>query len=79
MDTNIQIREVLVSYQPLKGKLFQVRKSQDAFDYLVQMYDESTIGLYEEFLAQLVNTFFTEKPINTGLSLIAQLVRAIDC
>jgi DNA repair protein RadC len=55
METNIQIREVQVSYQPLKGKLFQVRKSQDAFDYLVKMYDESTIGLYEEFMVLLLN------------------------
>jgi DNA repair protein RadC len=55
MVTNIQIREVQVSYQPLKGKLFQVRKSQDAFDYLVKMYDESTIGLYEEFMVLLLN------------------------
>ena len=55
METNIQIREVQVSYQTLKGKLFQVRKSQDAFDYLVKMYDESTIGLYEEFMVLLLN------------------------
>ena len=55
MATNIQIREVQVSYQPLKGKLFQVKKSQDAFDYLVKMYDESTIGLYEEFMVLLLN------------------------
>ena len=55
METNIQIREVQVSYQPLKGKLFQVGKSQDAFEYLVQMYDESTIGLYEEFMVLLLN------------------------
>jgi DNA repair protein RadC len=55
METNIQIREVQVSYQPLKGKLFQVRKSQDAFDCLVKMFDESTIGLYEEFMVLLLN------------------------
>jgi hypothetical protein len=34
MDTNIQIREVQVSYQPLKGKLFQVRSADNAFEYL---------------------------------------------
>jgi hypothetical protein len=35
--------------------LIKVRKSQDAFDYLVKMYDESTIGLYEEFMVLLLN------------------------
>ena len=55
MQTNIQIREVQVSYQPLKGELFTVRRSKDAFDYLVKMYDESTIRLYEEFMVLLLN------------------------
>jgi DNA repair protein RadC len=55
METNIQIREVQVSYQPLKGELFKVRSSRDAFDYLVKQYDESTIGLYEEYMVLLLN------------------------
>jgi hypothetical protein len=32
METNIQIREVQVSYQPFKGKLFQVRSADNAFE-----------------------------------------------
>ncbi len=55
MDTNIQIREVQVSYQPLRGKLFQVRSSQSAYDYISRVYDEATIGLYEEFMVLLLN------------------------
>jgi DNA repair protein RadC len=55
MVTNIQIREVQVSYQPLQGELFKVRSSKDAFDYLVKMYNEATIGLYEEFMVLLLN------------------------
>jgi DNA repair protein RadC len=55
MDTNIQIREVQVSYQPLGGTLFQVRSSQSAYDYISRVYDESTIGLYEEFMVLLLN------------------------
>ena len=55
MDTNIQIREVQVSYQPLRGTLFQVRSSQSAYDYISRVYDEATIGLYEEFMVLLLN------------------------
>jgi DNA repair protein RadC len=55
MDTNIQIREVKVSYQPLRGTLFQVRSSQSAYDYISRVYDEGTIGLYEEFIVLLLN------------------------
>ncbi len=55
METNIQIREVQVSYQPLRGKLFQVRSSQSAYDYISRVYDEATIGLYEEFMVLLLN------------------------
>jgi DNA repair protein RadC len=55
METNIQIREVQVSYQPLKGKLFQVKSADNAFEYLSTAYDESTIGLYEEFMVLLLN------------------------
>ena len=55
MDTNIQIREVQVSYQPLRGILFQVRSSQSAYDYISRVYDEATIGLYEEFMVLLLN------------------------
>ena len=55
MDTNIQIREVQVSYQPLKGKLFQVRSADNAFEYLSRAYDEGTIGLCEEFMVLLLN------------------------
>ena len=55
METNIQIREVQVSYQPLKGKLFQVKNADSAFEYLRTAYDESTIGLYEEFMVLLLN------------------------
>ena len=55
MGTIIQVREVQVTYQPLKCKLFEVRKSQDAFEYLEKIYDESTIGLYEEFVVLLLN------------------------
>jgi DNA repair protein RadC len=55
METNIQIREVQVSYQPLGGTLFQVRSSQSAYDYISRAYDESTIGLYEEFMVLLLN------------------------
>ena len=55
METNIQIREVQVSYQPLKGKLFQVKSADNAFDYLSRAYDEGTIGLCEEFMVLLLN------------------------
>lgn len=55
METNIQIREVQVSYQPLKGKLFQVKSADNAFEYFSRAYDESTIGLYEEFMVLLLN------------------------
>jgi DNA repair protein RadC len=55
MDTNIQIREVQVSYQPLKGKLFQVRSADNAFEYLSRAHDEGTIGLCEEFMVLLLN------------------------
>jgi DNA repair protein RadC len=55
METNIQIREVQVSYQPLKGKLFQIKNADSAFEYLSTAYDESTIGLYEEFMVLLLN------------------------
>jgi DNA repair protein RadC len=55
METNIQIREVQVSYQPLRGTLFQVRSSQLAYDYISRVYDEATIGLYEEFMVLLLN------------------------
>jgi DNA repair protein RadC len=55
METNIQIREVQVSYQPLGGTLFQVRSSQSAYDYISRVYDEATIGLYEEFMVLLLN------------------------
>jgi DNA repair protein RadC len=55
MDTNIQIREVQVSYHPLRGTLFQVRSSQSAYDYISRVYDEATIGLYEEFMVLLLN------------------------
>jgi DNA repair protein RadC len=55
MDTNIQIREVQVSYQPLKGKLFQVKSADDAFGYFSRAYDDATIGLCEEFLVLLLN------------------------
>ena len=55
MDTNIQIREVQVSYQPLKGKLFQVRSADNAFEYFSRAYDEGTIGLCEEFMVLLLN------------------------
>jgi DNA repair protein RadC len=55
METNIQIREVQVSYQPLKGKLFQIKNADSVFEYLSTAYDESTIGLYEEFMVLLLN------------------------
>jgi DNA repair protein RadC len=55
MDTNIQIREVQVTYQPLKGKLFQVRNSKDAFAYFSAAYNDATIGLCEEFMVLLLN------------------------
>jgi DNA repair protein RadC len=55
MDTNIQIRELQVSYQPLRGTLFQVRSSHSAYDYISRVYDEATIGLYEEFMVLLLN------------------------
>jgi hypothetical protein len=55
MDTNIQIREVQVSYQPLKGKLFQLKSADNAFEYLSRAYDEGTIGLCEEFMVLLLN------------------------
>lgn len=55
METNIQIREVAVSYQPQKGKLFQIKNADSAFDYLSRVYNESTIGLYEEFMVLLLN------------------------
>jgi DNA repair protein RadC len=55
METNIQIREVQVSYQPLKGKLFQVKSADNAYEHLSRAYDESTIGLYEEFMVLLLN------------------------
>lgn len=55
METNIQIREVQVSYQPLKGKLFQVKSVDNAFKYLSRAYDEGTIGLCEEFMVLLLN------------------------
>ena len=55
MDTNIQIREVQVSYQPLRGTLFQVRSSHSAYDYISRVYDKATIGLYEEFNVLLLN------------------------
>ncbi len=55
MESNIQIREVRVSYQPQKGTLFQIKNSQSAYDYISRVYDESTIGLYEEFMVLLLN------------------------
>jgi len=55
MESNIQIREVQVSYQPQKGTLFQIKNSQSAYDYISRVYDESTIGLYEEFMVLLLN------------------------
>jgi DNA repair protein RadC len=55
METNIQIREVQVTYQPLKGELFQVRNSKDAFDYISRAFNDSTIGLCEEFNVLLLN------------------------
>ena len=55
METNIQIREVQVSYQPLKGKLFQVKSADNAFEYFSRAYDEGTIGLCEEFMVLLLN------------------------
>lgn len=55
METNIQIREVQVSYQPQKGTLYQIKNSQSAYDYILRVYDESTIGLYEEFMVLLLN------------------------
>ena len=55
METNIQIREVQVSYQPIKGKLFQVKSADNAFEYLSRAFDEGTIGLYEEFLVLFLN------------------------
>jgi DNA repair protein RadC len=55
METNIQIREVQVSYQPLKGKLFQVKSADNAFKYFSRAYDEGTIGLCEEFMVLLLN------------------------
>ena len=55
MESNIQIREVQVSYQPLQGKLFQVKSADNAFEYLSRAYDEGTIGLCEEFIVLLLN------------------------
>jgi DNA repair protein RadC len=55
LESNIQIREVQVSYQPLKGKLFQVKSADNAFEYLSRAYDEGTIGLCEEFIVLLLN------------------------
>ena len=55
METNIQIREVQVSYQPLKGKLFQVKNADNAFEYFSRAYDEGTIALCEEFMVLLLN------------------------
>jgi DNA repair protein RadC len=55
METNIQIKEVQVSYQPLKGKLFQIKNADSAFEYLSRVYNELTIGLYEEFMVLLLN------------------------
>jgi DNA repair protein RadC len=55
METNIQIREVQVSYLPQKGTLYQIKNSQSAYDYINRVYDESTIGLYEEFMVLLLN------------------------
>jgi hypothetical protein len=55
MDKNIQIREVQANYQPLKGKLFQVKSVDNAFEYLSRAYDEGTIGLCEEFMVLLLN------------------------
>jgi hypothetical protein len=45
IETKIQIWEVQVTYQPLKGKLFQVRNSKDAFAYFSAAYNDATIGL----------------------------------
>ncbi len=55
MKTNIQIREVHVSYQPLKGKLFQIKNADSAYMYFSKAYNEETIGLYEEFMVLLLN------------------------
>ena len=55
MESNIQIREVQVSYSPQKGTLFQIKNSQSAYDYISRVYNESTIGLYEEFMVLLLN------------------------
>jgi len=55
METNIQIREVQISYQPLKGKLFQVKSADNALEYFSRAYDEGTIGLCEEFMVLLLN------------------------
>lgn len=55
MESNIQIREVQVSYSPQKGTLFQIKNSQSAYEYISRVYNESTIGLYEEFMVLLLN------------------------
>lgn len=55
METNIQIREVQVSYSSQRGKLFQVKSADDAFEYFSQVWDKDTIGLHEEFRILLLN------------------------
>lgn len=55
METNIQIREVQVSYQPLKMSLYQIHNADCAYKYVKEAYSKDTIGLYEEFMVLLLN------------------------
>ncbi len=55
MESNIQIREVHVSYQPLKGKLFQIKNADSAYMYFSKAYNEETIGLQAELMVFLLN------------------------
>ena len=55
MESNIQIREVQVSYQPSKTSLYQIQNADCAFQYVKEAYSKDTIGLYEEFMVLLLN------------------------
>jgi len=55
METFIEIREVKVSYNPIKAELPRITTSKEAYDYLCRSFDADTMGMCEEFIVLLLN------------------------
>jgi DNA repair protein RadC len=55
MEPFIEIREVKVSYNPIKAELPRITTSKEAYDYLCRSFDADTMGMCEEFIVLLLN------------------------